>query len=157
MFRDGPIDGVIFKPLSRYDDERGWLVELFRQDELPAEYHPRMAYISETKPGVARGPHEHVEQSDLFAFIGPGDLKLYLWDRREDSATLGNRHITVVGQSNPQAVIIPPGVVHAYKNVGDIPAWVVNLPNRLYKGPGRAQEVDEIRHEDHDDHPYVLD
>jgi dTDP-4-dehydrorhamnose 3,5-epimerase len=107
--------------------------------------------------GVARGPHEHVDQSDYFAFIGPGDFKLYLWDSRAHSPTYRRRVSIVVGESNMQGVIIPPGVVHAYKNVSPQPGWVVNLPNRLYKGQGRSEPVDEIRHEDIAGSPFVLD
>ncbi len=79
-FHEGSIDGVIWKPLSHYHDARGWLCELFRHDEIPAEFHPVMAYISMTKPGVARGPHEHVDQADCFCFLGPSNFKVYLWD-----------------------------------------------------------------------------
>ncbi|HEX5445787.1 MAG TPA: dTDP-4-dehydrorhamnose 3,5-epimerase family protein [Pirellulales bacterium] len=157
MFQTGPIDGVVFKALNRYRDPRGWLVELYRHDELAAGDRPVMGYVSETLPGVARGPHEHVDQSDYFAFLGPGDFKLYLWDAREASATFRHRQTAVVGESNCQAVLIPPGVVHAYKNVGERPGWVINCPNRLYAGEGRQQPVDEIRHEDQVDTLYVLD
>ncbi len=157
MYREGPIEGVIFRPLGQYNDDRGWLVELFRHDEMDAAVHPVMAYVSETRPGVARGPHEHVDQTDYFAFVGPGDFKLYLWDHREGSSTCGNRQTVVVGQSNRQGVIIPPGVVHAYKNVGSVPGWVFNAPNRLYAGEGRQEPVDEIRHEDQADSPFQLD
>jgi dTDP-4-dehydrorhamnose 3,5-epimerase len=157
MFSRGAIDGLIQKPLKCFDDARGWLIELYRQDELlPADY-PRMAYLSQTLPGAVRGPHEHREQTDCFAFLGPGDLKLYLWDTRADSPTSGNRQTLLVGQSNRQTVIIPPGVVHAYKNVSPVPALVFNGPNRLYAGEGRQQPVDEIRHEDRPDSPFVLD
>ncbi|HEX7379502.1 MAG TPA: dTDP-4-dehydrorhamnose 3,5-epimerase family protein [Pirellulales bacterium] len=151
------IQGVIFKPLKQFNDARGWLIELFRHDELAGGDWPQMAYVSQTLPGVARGPHEHVDQSDYFAFVGPGDFKLYLWDARPQSPTYGQRLSVVVGQSNMQAVIIPPGVVHAYKNVSDAPGWVFNCPNRLYAGEGRRQPVDEIRHEDQPGGPYVLD
>lgn len=157
QFREGPIEGVIYFDLARHDDGRGWLIELFRTDELDEANHPRMAYVSETLPGVARGPHEHVDQSDYFAFVGPGDMKLYLWDIREDCATFKNRSTQIVGQSNRKAVVIPPGVVHAYKNIGDDPAWVVNLPNRLYAGEGKSEPVDEIRHEDETDQRFILD
>lgn len=157
MFEPGEIEGVVFKPLKRYVDGRGWLVELFRQDELAKDDRPRMGYISETLPGVARGPHEHADQSDYFAFLGPGDFKLYLWDARRNSPTFGHRQAVVVGESNMQAVLIPPGVVHAYRNVGDRPGWVINCPNRLYAGEGRREPVDEIRHEDAADSPFVLD
>lgn len=156
-FREGPIAGVTCRPLGRYADQRGWLVEVYRDDELAADNRPQMGYISMTLPGVARGPHEHVDQSDYFAFIGPGNFKLYLWDIRPDSTSYQRKLAMVVGESNMQGVIIPPGVVHAYKNVGDQPGWVVNLPNRLYKGPGRREPVDEIRHEELADSPFVLD
>src|SRR6476620_9117919 len=68
-FRDGPIEGVIWKPLTFFRDPRGWLCELFRHDEVPEEFHPVMAYMSMTEPGIARGPHEQVEQADYFCFI----------------------------------------------------------------------------------------
>jgi dTDP-4-dehydrorhamnose 3,5-epimerase len=147
-FTTGPIDGVIWKPLNRYDDHRGWLLELFRHDELPAEFHPVMAYISMTEPGVARGPHEHVDQADCFCFVGPSNFKIYLWDNRSKSPTYRNQQTDVVGADKPMLLIVPKGVVHAYKNVGTEQGIVFNCPNRLYKGPGRKAPVDEIRHED---------
>lgn len=153
----GPIEGVIFKPLTPFNDYRGWLIELYRDDEIPEENRPAMCYVSETRPGIARGPHEHVEQSDYFAFIGPGDFTLYLWDTRIASPTWGNHMKVVVGESNKQSVIIPPGVVHAYKNTGKKPGVVFNVPNRLYAGEGKREPVDEIRHEDRSDSPYHLD
>ena len=84
-FRTGTIPDVIIKPLSVYHDQRGWLCEFFRQDEVPREFWPVMAYQSMTQPGVARGPHEHVRQADYFCFIGPSDFKLFLWDNRRGS------------------------------------------------------------------------
>ncbi len=156
-FVDGPIDGVIFRPLSLYKDQRGWLTELYREDNLPVEQHPVMSYVSETLPEVARGPHEHVDQTDYFAFVGPGEFLLYLWDVRPDSPTRGHRIRAAVGASNRQSVIVPPGVVHAYKNVGPSPGWVFNAPNRLYAGPGKRGPVDEIRHEDRAEGLYRLD
>ena len=157
MFSRGAIEGVIRKPLESFDDARGWLIELYREDELEGTLHPVMAYLSQTLPGAVRGPHEHREQTDYFAFVGPGDLKLYLWDTRADSPTSGNRQTFLVGESSRQAVIVPPGVVHAYRNVSSVPALVFNSPNRLYAGEGRQEPVDEIRHEDRRGSPFVLD
>ena len=156
-FVEGLIDGVVFNSLSTHTDSRGWLVELYRTDELGSEHHPVMAYVSETLPGVARGPHEHVEQTDYFAFIGPGDFTLYLWDTRAASPTCGNCVRMLVGESNKQSVIVPPGVVHAYRNNGNVPGWVFNAPNRLYAGSGRRERVDEIRHEDRNDSLYGME
>jgi dTDP-4-dehydrorhamnose 3,5-epimerase len=80
-----------------------------------------------------------------------------MWDDRDDSSTRGNRQTIVLGQSNPQCVIVPAGVVHAYKNLSPTPGLVFNAPNRLYAGQGRREPVDEIRYEDEPDSPYVLD
>ena len=146
-FRDCEIKGVIIRKLTIAKDSRGWLAELFRKDELDGEFFPTMAYISSTNPGVTRGPHEHREQADLFCFIGPSNFKLRMWDNREDSETFRCVTTVVVGQENPSAVIVPAGVVHAYQNIGDTEGIVINCPNKLYRGPGRNEEVDEIRHE----------
>ena len=151
------IDDVIITRLEVRPDQRGWLVELFRHDELAREHHPVMAYASQTGPGVMRGPHEHRQQTDCFLFVGPGSLRLYLWDARKDSSTYGNRQILEVGETNRVRVLVPPGVVHAYANVGDVPALVINCPNRLYAGPNRREVVDEIRHENQEDSPYEMD
>ena len=147
-FRDGDIKGVVIRKLGKFLDSRGWLSELFRNDELEGEFFPTMAYISSTNPGVTRGPHEHRDQADLFCFIGPSNFKLRMWDNRRDSETFGFVTTVVVGEENPSSVLVPAGVVHAYQNIGDAEGIVINCPNRLYKGKGRKEEVDEIRHED---------
>jgi dTDP-4-dehydrorhamnose 3,5-epimerase len=147
-FIDGNIDEVVMRSLKIFKDARGWLVELFRQDELVQDRWPMMTYVSQTLPGVTRGPHEHVDQTDGFVFVGPSDFKLFLWDTRPDSPTVGRRTIVLVGESNPAAVWIPPGVVHAYCNVGTSPGLVFNSPNRLYAGYGKKEPIDEIRHEE---------
>jgi dTDP-4-dehydrorhamnose 3,5-epimerase len=156
-FREGTIADVIWKPLRKFTDARGWLCELFRHDELPEQWHPVMCYISMTEPGIARGPHEHVDQADYFCFIGPSNFKMYLWDNRRSSPTYEVRQTDVVGIDKPMALVVPPGVIHAYKNVGGQQGIVFNAPNRLFKGQGRNEPVDEIRHEDDQGSRYQLD
>ena len=157
MFQDGEIDGVVFDKLTRYKDQRGWLIELYREDEVAKDFHPVMGYMSMTHAGIARGPHEHRDQADLFCFLGPSTFKLYLWDNRTSSKTYQNRISVLLGEDDPQSVIIPPGVVHAYKNVGSDSGLVYNFPNQLFQGPNRSLTVDEIRHEDDPETIFVLD
>ena len=147
-FKVGEIKDVVIRDLRKFSDERGWLTELFRQDELAAEFFPVMSYTSSSFPGVTRGPHEHVDQVDLFCFIGPSNFRLRLWDNRAESETFNNVVTVVVGEDNPKWVLIPAGVVHAYQNVGEVDGVVFNFPNRLYMGVGKREEIDEIRHED---------
>lgn len=149
------IDGVVIKKLRKNTDERGWLIELFRRDELG--FDAAMAYASLTQPGVIRGPHEHKFQSDCFVFFGPGAFRLHLWDRRETSPTKGESLVMEVGQDNPSLVIVPPGVVHGYKCISKEPALSVNLPDKLYKGEGKQEEVDEIRWENDAESPYRIE
>jgi len=54
----------------------------------------------------------------------------------------------VAGESNRLLVTVPPGVVHAYKNISQVPGLVFNSPNRLYRGTGKTEPVDEIRYEE---------
>ena len=155
-WKRGPIEGCPVEPLQVYEDGRGWLAEFFRHDELVDVRHPRMGYVSLTRAGAARGPHEHRDQTDLFAFFH-GRFRLYLWDARPDSPTRGHRQTYDVGEANPVRVIVPPGVVHAYRNVGERDGLIVNAPNRLYAGEGKREAVDEVRHEDRPGSPFVLD
>ena len=156
-FTKGKIQDVVVYPLKKFVDERGWLCELFRHDEITEEFYPAMAYISVTEPNTQRGPHEHVEQADLFCFLGASNFKLRLWDNRENSPTFKNVMTLFVGADNPQAIIVPIGVVHAYKNVGSEKGVVINCPNRLYMGAGKREEIDEIRHEDDPDTIFRID
>lgn len=149
------IDGVEITPLAYHEDQRGWLAEIYRQDELSV--HPVMAYVSQTHPGVARGPHEHRDQADLFVFMGPSTFRIYLWDTRPGSATQGKAMRFEVGEEMPARVVVPAGVVHAYKNVGAKEGLVINCPDRLYAGEGRREPVDEIRWEDEPTGRFALD
>lgn len=141
------LPGVISKSLRRFTDQRGWLIELFRDDELPEGFTPVMGYVSLTHPGVARGPHEHRAQSDGFAFLS-GTFEVTLWENREGRAK--TKQVIFAGEHNPLFLIVPPGVVHAYRNVGTTDATVLNFPDALYAGKGKSEPVDEIRHEEID-------
>ncbi len=141
------------RALAKHSDLRGWLIETFRDDELPPGFRPAMGYISMTHPGIARGPHEHREQSDGFAFLS-GKFRLYLWENRPQFEPV--EFVQDVGEENPVFVIVPPGVVHAYKNVGTSDAFVLNFPDRLFMGVGKSEPVDEIRHENDPDSRFKL-
>ena len=56
-----------------------------------------------------------------------------------------------------ESVLIPKGVVHAYRNTGAVDGIVFNCPNRLYMGEGKKTPIDEIRHEDDPDTIYRME
>lgn len=142
------IQGIKIQKLKKYADPRGWLSEVHRNDET--KYRPAMAYISYTKYGQVRGPHEHVKQSDCFIFLGPGNFKLYLWDNRKGSKTYKKKMVVEAGEVNPVSVLIPPGVVHGYKCISQKGSYVLNLPDKLFMGKNKKEKIDEIRWEERD-------
>jgi len=116
-FKKGEIERVVINKLNKFTDERGFLVETFRVDNLLDNLQPVMSYVSYTRPGIARGPHEHLKQTDIFCFMGPGNFMIKMWDNRKESKTYGYYMEIIGGEDNPIRVIVPPGVVHGYKNI----------------------------------------
>lgn len=148
-FKKGEIEGVVIDKSIKFSDERGFLVEAFRVDNLPDNLQPVMSYVSYTKPGIARGPHEHLKQTDIFCFMGPGNFRIKLWDNRKESKTYGYCMEITGGEDNPIRIIVPPGVVHGYRNISEkADGMVLNYPDKLYRGWDKKDEVDETRHED---------
>lgn len=145
------IEGVVVRPLKSNEDFRGYLTELFRRDWLEGlgqDLIPQMSYLSITKPGIARGPHEHRQQTDIFAFMALGTFRIWLWDARPASPTSGSQMVFQAGIEAPTLVVVPPGVVHGYRCISETNGMVLNFPNKLYAGYGKKDPVDEIRHED---------
>jgi len=117
-----------------------------------------MSYVSYTEPGISRGPHEHKHQTDIFSFIGPGNFLIRLWDDRRSNKTYGNYMEFYGGQDNPITVVIPPGVVHGYKNISKLErGMVINYPDQLFMGWGKNEPVDEIRYEGKIDSPFKME
>ena len=146
------MQGIEIKELNPFEDQRGWLAEIIRDDE--SGFRPVMSYLSMTKPGLVRGPHEHVEQTDYFCFIGK--FRLYLWDNRKESLTY-KQHKFFDTSETPTIAIVPPGIVHAYKNMANVEGLVINMPDMLYRGEGKKEAVDEVRYEDDPLSPFRIE
>ena len=146
------MEGLEVRELIVHENRRGWLAEIIRDDE--SEFKPVMSYLSMTRPGLLRGPHEHREQTDCFCFVGR--FNLYLWDNRSTSPTY-KEYKVIATTGVPTLAVVPPGIVHAYKNVDSVEGLVLNLPDRLYGGQGKGEEVDEVRHEDDPESPFRIE
>lgn len=153
--KESPIKGVILRKIDRFDDDRGWLSEIYR-DDINKEIKPLMCYLSYTKFNMVRGPHEHTKQSDFFIFSGPGDFELHLWDNRKNSKSYGRYMRITAGESNKLSILVPHGVVHGYKSITKGGSFSINLPDALYKGKGKKGKLDEIRHENDKDSKFRI-
>ncbi len=133
------IDGVTIKPLRVMPDERGRLMEIFRNDEDEFEAFGQ-CYMTTAYPGVTKAWHFHEGQTDNFTCV-KGMIKLVLYDSREDSPTRGEVNEIFLGEHRPVRVRIPNLVYHGFKCVSAEEAIVINLPNKVYD----YQHPDEIR------------
>ena len=138
------IEGVRIKRLKVIPDERGFLMEMMRDDD---EFFQKFGqvYLSVVYPGVVKGWHYHKRQTDHFVFV-KGMAKVVLYDTRPDSKTKGEINEFFMGENNPILLVIPPLVLHGMKGIGTEPAYLINVPTHHYD----YKEPDEHRVPPHD-------
>ena len=107
------IEGVQVIPLRRFEDERGWFVELRRDSRLPRP--TSQTNVSFSRQGVIRGLHYHERgQDDLFVCL-QGSARVVVLDRASGEA------MTVdIGEVNPVAVYIPGRHAHGFEALTDV-------------------------------------
>lgn len=125
------IEGVRVRELRKNVDDRGYLMEVLRSDWSDVYRQFGQAYISLNHPGVIRAWHYHKKQFDLFVCLS-GMIKIPLYDARESSPTWRQLEEYIMGEDQPLAVLIPPGVYHGYMTLGVRPSILLNVPTELY-------------------------
>ena len=130
------IHGVATKVLKVLLDDRGFLMEMLREDE-PIFEHFGQVYITGCRRGVAKGWHYHKEQIDHFICVG-GTALVVLYDPREDSPTRGMVQEFVLQtppQQDPAPVLIkiPRMVVHGFTAHECDEARIINVPTLPYR------------------------
>ncbi len=143
------IDGVKIKKLKVHKDipdtrepveKEGHLMEVLRNDEGLLSKYGQTTYTV-AHPGTIKAFHWHKLQDDLW-FISSGRAVVVLYDLREDSPTFGEtQEILCDGENDPQVILIPVGVAHGYKVLGDKPAHLFYHTTESYN----AQSPDEER------------
>jgi dTDP-4-dehydrorhamnose 3,5-epimerase len=107
------IDGLQRVPLRRFEDARGWLMELRRESLLPKQ--SRQTNLSFSRRGVIRGLHYHERgQDDLFACIR-GTARVVVLDRAS-----GEAYTEDIGDENPVALYIPGRHAHGFEALTDL-------------------------------------
>ena len=100
-------------PLQRFEDERGWFVELARASRLPKRWG--QTNVSFSREGVIRGLHFHERgQDDLFACLR-GTARVVVLDRES-----GETFTEDIGDENPVAVYIPGRYAHGFEALTDL-------------------------------------
>jgi len=103
---------IRIKELDKKSDERGWLIEAFRANdmEVPAEFG--QIHVSVAYPGKVRGNHYHKRKLEWFC-VPTGHAKLVLKDLAS-----GEEKEILMGEDHLLTVKITPNVIHAIKNIG---------------------------------------
>lgn len=125
------IDGIITKKLVKHPDDRGFFAEIVRDDDNLLKKFGQMS-MSLTYPGVIKAFHYHQIQDDLW-FFPVGNAQVVLHDLREDSPTHGQTDVYYLGENNPLLVLIPAGVAHGYRVLGNEPAMIIYLTTESYQ------------------------
>jgi len=133
------IEDIKIKYIRVIPDERGWLMEILRNDdEIFQEFG--QIYISTAYPEVVKGWHYHKKQTDNFTCIH-GMMKVVLYDARQSSNTNGKIMEFFIGEKKPILISVPPGIYHGFKNIGTDIAFFLNIPTIPYN----YKEPDEYR------------
>jgi dTDP-4-dehydrorhamnose 3,5-epimerase len=111
------IEGVKIKPLIRHCDERGYFVEVLRDDDGLLERFGQSNYTI-CYPGVIKAFHWHRKQYDLWFFCS-GEARVVLYDLRPESPTYRRVQEIFAGEREPMLIVIPPLVAHGYQVLGD--------------------------------------
>lgn len=125
------IEGVRFKKLLKHCDDRGYFAELVRDDEGLLERFGQIS-VSMSFPGVIKAFHYHQKQDDIW-FFPSGNAQVVLYDTREQNQTFGETNVFYMGEENPSVLLIPRGVAHGYRVLGDRPLTIVYLTTQSYQ------------------------
>jgi dTDP-4-dehydrorhamnose 3,5-epimerase len=107
------MEGVTRIPLERFEDERGWLMELYRESRLPKQ--ARQSNVSFSRKGVIRGLHYHERgQDDLFACLR-GTARVVVLDRESGEAFTED-----IGDENRVALYIRGTHAHGFEALTDL-------------------------------------
>ncbi|MCY8939939.1 dTDP-4-dehydrorhamnose 3,5-epimerase family protein [Peribacillus frigoritolerans] len=125
------IEGVKVKKLVKHCDDRGFFAELVRDDEPELLSRFGQASCSMSYPGVIKAFHYHEKQDDLW-FFPSGNAQVVLFDLREGSSTKGETDVYYMGEENPIMLLIPKGVAHGYRVLGQRPATILYFTTESY-------------------------
>lgn len=128
------IDGVVIGEVAVWPDDRGVFFEIARIGQgLVNHFDPATTQVSATftYPGAIKAFHYHLHQFDCWV-PSSGMLQVALVDLRPDSPTFRVKNTIYIGEHRPWQVLIPPGVAHGYKVIGERRAGLIYVTSRFY-------------------------
>jgi len=107
------MEGVRRIPFRRFEDERGWFVEIHRAGWF--ERPMRQTNVSFSRQGVIRGLHYHERgQDDLFVCL-QGTARVVVLDLES-----GETFTEDIGDENPVGIFVPGRNAHGFEAITDL-------------------------------------
>jgi dTDP-4-dehydrorhamnose 3,5-epimerase len=128
------IAGVAVAPLAVHPDDRGYFLEVQRLGQgLARAFPPESSQVSAalSYAGTIKAFHFHLRQTDCWT-PAKGLFQVALVDLRAGSPTFAKRNTMYVGPLRPWQILIPPGVGHGYKIIGEENAMLIYMTDRFY-------------------------
>jgi dTDP-4-dehydrorhamnose 3,5-epimerase len=118
------IPGVLLGRPERFEDDRGWFMEILREDAFGVSFV--QGNHSHSRANVLRGLHYHAKQSDAW-YVVSGEAQVGLADLR--TRTEHPTTTTVdMSRDDPAVLYIPPGVAHGFLAITELDRiyWVTH-------------------------------
>jgi dTDP-4-dehydrorhamnose 3,5-epimerase len=128
------LEGVRVGPVALWPDDRGYFLEVHRMGAgMATGFPPQRTQVSAALnyPGAIKAFHYHLRQTDFWT-PAMGMLQVALVDLRVGSPTFGARNTLYAGALRPWQILIPAGVAHGYKVIGEGPSMLIYLTDCFY-------------------------
>ncbi|HXE10581.1 MAG TPA: dTDP-4-dehydrorhamnose 3,5-epimerase family protein [Bryobacteraceae bacterium] len=128
------IQGVQANPFPLWPDDRGYFLEVARLNKGLVEHFPSettQVSAALNYPGIIKAFHYHKFQTDFWV-PAAGLLQVTLVDLRLEASTYGVKNTLYVGSLRPWQILIPPGVAHGYKVIGEQPSMLIYVTDKTY-------------------------
>jgi len=118
------IEGVVIKPLSQFEDERGKVMHMLRSDSEIFDQFGEV-YFSYVNPGMVKAWKRHQLMTQLLT-VPYGQVDFVLFDDRKASGTFGKTQQVHIGDREHQLLKIPQLIWYGFKGMASHRSLIVN-------------------------------
>ena len=126
------IDGVFVREPKYVITENGMLLELLRGEWLGVAAGVDQVFMRLLDPGRVSAWHAHAKTTDRLFCVG-GRALVVLYDARTNSPTSKTLAEYRLAPERPMLLVVPPGVFHGVKAIGDEPLVLLNMVDVAYE------------------------
>ncbi|TDL66656.1 hypothetical protein E2R56_21600 [Rhodococcus qingshengii] len=112
--------------IQPFEDKRGSLKKVIMKSQLKENEQIEEAYLLYSEKGSVRGNHYHKKTLEYFVIVS-GIAKVALMNLETKTFEEIN-----ISSSDNMILKVPPNVVHAFKNVEDLPLIMLAISTREY-------------------------